>query len=190
MRVTCMDATTMSPREVTTTLESERTVLPLPEAFPAFYAREFKSVVGLGYVLTGSHWAAEDLAQQAFTEAHQRWSKVSGYDDPGAWVRRVMVNKSTSRFRKLKSETKALTRLSGRREEHISLRPRSNEVWAAVRKLPTRQAQAIALLYWDDYSIAQIAEVLECGTETVKTHLKRGRATLATKLAELQTDLT
>ena len=51
-----------------------------------------------------------------------------------------------------------------------------------MRALPVRQSQAIALFYWEDYSVADISRILDCSTETVKTHLKRGRAALADKL--------
>ncbi len=161
---------------------------PLPlvrarEEFEVYYRRDFRSLVGLAYVLTGNMHTAEDLAHDALTEAHRRWDKVAAYDDPGAWVRRVMVNKSTSRFRRLATETKALTRIGNRRDEAVPPTERSTEVWNAVRNLPTRQGQAVALYYWEDRSLAQIAEILDCTTETVKTHLKRGRAALAQSLA-------
>lgn len=156
------------------------------ETFEQYYKRDYRALVGLAYVLTGSQFAAEDLAQDALTTAHKKWDSISGYDNPGAWVRRVMVNRSTSRFRKLRTETRTLTRLRAFREEDIEPEERNGEVWEKVRSLPPRQAQAIALYYWDDLSIAQIASVLECGTETVKTHLKRGRATLSKDLAMFQ----
>lgn len=150
--------------------------------FTGFYHAEYRAVVGLGYVLGGNRGLAEDLAQEAFAEAHRRWDEIAHYDNPGAWVRRVMINRSRSKVRRLIAETKAITRLAGRPAVHGELPDRSEEVWAAVRSLPTRQGQAIALRYWDDLGIVQIAEILGCSTETVKTHLKRGRAALADQL--------
>lgn len=152
------------------------------ETFDEYYRRDYRKLVGLAYVLCGSQWAAEDLAHEALTEAHRRWSTVSNYDDPAAWVRRVMVNKNTSRFRKLRSETKALVRIGNRPVETIAPNEASDEVWTAVRALPRRQAQTIALFYWEDRPLADIAEILGCGTETVKTHLARARRSLATTL--------
>jgi len=152
------------------------------ESFDAYYRRDYRKLVGLAYVLTGSHWAAEDLAQDALTEAHRAWPKVAGYDDPAGWVRRVMINKSTSRLRRLRTETKGLLRLGARRSEMIDPNERSLEVWQAVRALPNRQAQAIALFYWEDRSVREIAAILEVSTETAKTHLKRARSTLASHL--------
>ncbi len=167
------------------TPESDADSAPLDVAgldFNSYYRDDYRRLVGLAFVLTGSQSLAEDVCQDALTEAHRRWETISRYDDPGAWVRRVMVNKSRSRFRKLTSETKALTRLGSRRLEPIEPTERSVEVWDRVRELPKRQSQAIALFYWEDRSIAQIAEILDCGEETVKTHLKRGRAALADTL--------
>ncbi|MFP3900240.1 MAG: sigma factor-like helix-turn-helix DNA-binding protein, partial [Acidimicrobiia bacterium] len=56
------------------------------------------------------------------------------------------------------------------------------EVWEAVRALPARQAQAIALHYLDDRSVDEVAHVLGCAPGSVKTHLHRGRVTLARAL--------
>ncbi len=152
--------------------------------FSEFYESEYRAVVGLAYVLCGNRSVAEDLTQDAFTDAHKAWSKIGNYDNPGAWVRRVLVNKSTSRIRRAVFEAKALTKIGSRPAPVGELEERSEEVWAAVRALPTRQSQAVALYYWEDLSLQQIAEVLDCGSETVKTHLKRGRAALAAQLGQ------
>lgn len=155
---------------------------PSEASFEAFYRDEYRSVVGLGYVLLGNRNLAEDLAQDAFAAAHQRWSTLCHYDKPGAWVRRVLINRSKSRLRRAVTERKAIALLAGRRPEFTELPERSEGVWIAVRALPRRQAQVIALRYWDGLSISEIAEVLDCGSETIKTHLKRAKATLATEL--------
>ena len=57
--------------------------------FEELYRRDFTAVVGLVYALSGSRHAAEELAQDAFLAAHRAWGRIGGYDDPGAWVRRV-----------------------------------------------------------------------------------------------------
>lgn len=159
------------------------------ETFDEYYERDYRSLLGLAYVLSGSRWFAEDLVQDALTEAHKNWSKVAHYDDPGAWVRRVLVNKQTSRGRRLRTEARGMLRLAGRRQEtFVSPTEPTGEVWAAVRVLPTRQAQAIALFYWEDRPIRDIASILGTSEETAKTHLKRGRAALAKSLADHRGD--
>ena len=153
------------------------------ETFDEYYERDYRSLLGLAYVLSGSRWLAEDLVQDAMTEAHRNWTKVAHYDDPAAWVRRVMVNKHSSRGRRMRTEAKGLLRLAGRRQEtFVSPTEQTGEVWAAVRELPTRQAQAIALFYWEDRAIRDIATIMGTSEETAKTHLKRGRSSLADAL--------
>lgn len=150
--------------------------------FEAFYQQELKPVIGLAYALSGSSTAAEDLAQDAFLAAHKNWDRVSTYDRPQAWVRRVVANMSVSRFRRKMSEAKALARVRGEPTVLPALAAPDDEFWKAVRALPKRQAQAIALHYLEDLSIAEIAEILECAEGTVKVHLHKGRKSLATKL--------
>jgi len=155
------------------------------EPFERFYEREYRSVVGLAYALSGSRSASEDLAQEAFIAAHRNWDRIGAYDKPEAWVRRIVSNLSVSRFRRRVSETKALTRLAGFGSPTATLPELPSEAdtfWVAVRKLPKRQAQAIALHYLEDRSVADIAEILECSPSTVKVHLHKGRRQLAERL--------
>lgn len=165
-------------------------VVTLPEDFDAFYQREFRSVVALAYALSGSRIAAEDLAQEAFIAAHQQWDRVGRYEAPGAWVRRVVSNKSVSLFRKRTSEAKALSRMAvGRQEAIPEMDEPSDEFWDMVRDLPKRQAQAVALHYLEDRPISEVAEILECSESTAKVHLHKARKTLAKRLKTMDRDL-
>jgi len=176
------------PQEATDGDREEDESVPVVRAvepFERFYAREFRSVVGLAYALSGSQSGAEDIAQEAFIAAHKKWDSVGSYEKPEAWVRRVVSNLSVSRFRRRASELKAITRLSGLRSEHASigeLPAEADHFWSAVRRLPKRQAQAIALHYLEDYSVKDIADILECSPNTVKVHLHKARRTLADRL--------
>src|ERR1700730_10895960 len=89
-------------------LAGERIDVVVHEDFGAFYAREIRGVVGLIYVLSGSRSGAEDLAQDAFLAAYRHWNRVHVYENPGAWVRRVAVNRSISAGRRRVAEAKAL----------------------------------------------------------------------------------
>jgi RNA polymerase sigma-70 factor (sigma-E family) len=157
------------------------------ETFEDFYLREFPAVVGLAYALSGSRSGAEDLAQEAFLAAHRAWDRVSGYTDPGAWVRRVVANLSVSIFRRRLVETKALARFAGQTQALPELSLEDAEFWRAVRSLPRRQAQAIALHYLEDMSVAEVARILGTAEGTVKKHLFEGRKALA-RLLELEED--
>ena len=150
--------------------------------FESFYRAEYRPVVGLAFALSGSRIAAEDIAQDAFLAAHREWERIGRYEKPGAWVRRVVSNLSVSLVRTRVRETKALARLKPRSSFIPRLPAEDEEFWKAVRALPTRQCQAVALHYLEDRSVADIAGILGCSESTVKVHLHKGRAGLARRL--------
>jgi RNA polymerase sigma-70 factor (ECF subfamily) len=160
---------------------------PLPlvavtEDFEAFYRRLYPRTVGLAYALTGKRHLAEEVTQEAFIAAYRKWEQISRYDVPEAWLRRVAVNRATSMLRRGLTEVRAIPRLRSALEHIPELEPEAADVWEAVRALPRRQAQAIALFYLEDLSLEQIADILECSPGTVKAHLRRGRVRLGRKL--------
>ncbi len=153
------------------------------DVFGAFYEKEFRSVVALAYVLSGDWQAAEDIAQDAFVIAHRKWAQIASYERPDAWVRRVASDLAVSALRRRRTEAKALLRLA--RRDHATpaaLDPRDEDFWAAVRALPKRQAQVVALYYLEDLSVARIAELMGCAEGTVKAHLHKARMNLAAAL--------
>jgi RNA polymerase sigma-70 factor (ECF subfamily) len=139
-------------------------------------------VLGLAFVLTGNQWVAEDTAQEAFTAAFRRWRSIVAYDSPSAWIRRVTCNRAASVLRRRVREAKAVLRLAGRTQAYIELDEGDEAFWQAVRQLPLRQAQVVALYYMEDYSVKEIAEVLDCSEGSVKTHLSRARNAVARQL--------
>lgn len=152
-------------------------------AFEDFYRKEYRAVVGLAYALSGSRWAAEDLAQEAFLAAHDDWARVSAYDQPGAWVRRVVANRSMSVLRRRTVEAKAMMRLAlGERSILPAMPAESADFWEGVRALPRRQAQVLALHYLEDRPVAEVAEILGIAPGTVKKHLFDGRRAVARRL--------
>jgi RNA polymerase sigma-70 factor, ECF subfamily len=151
-------------------------------SFDALYRREYAGLVRLAFVLTGRLDVAEELVQDAFEAAHRRWPKIATYDQPGAWVRRVVLQRCIGRHRRLQVETRGLLRLARRPEQIDDLPDRDHELMAAIRALPARQAQAIALVLLEDRSVYEAAELLGCSPVTVRTHLHRGRSALAARL--------
>ncbi|HEX2031074.1 MAG TPA: sigma factor, partial [Actinomycetota bacterium] len=62
--------------------------------FGWLFREEYPSIVRTAYLMLGDREAAEDVAQEAFARLFARWGKVSRYDRPGAWVRRVAIRLS------------------------------------------------------------------------------------------------
>jgi RNA polymerase sigma-70 factor (ECF subfamily) len=160
--------------------ESIEILQAVQRGFPDWYRAEYHQVVALVFVLSGSRWAAEELTQDAFLEAHRKWASIGRYDDPGAWVRKVAVNKARSWGRRRGAEARAYAKHAMRQRELPTELPESADgFWAAVRSLPDRQAAIVALHYLDDRPVDEIADMLDITPGTVKTQLHRARATLA-----------
>jgi RNA polymerase sigma-70 factor (sigma-E family) len=145
------------------------------EAFSNFVAARLPHLLKLGRALAGDEQRGADLVQDALERTLLRWRRV---EDPDAFVRRCMVNRSVSVWRKVRREH-PFTDLP---EPARSDRPRDHELLAAVRTLPPRQRAVIALRYYEDLTEAQTAEALGCSVGTVKSQANRAMAALRVQL--------
>lgn len=155
----------------------------LTAAFDAFYRREYGAMVALAAAVSGSGSIAEDLAQEALVRAHRSWPKISTYDKPGAWLRRVTINLATNAKRRRVTEERSRVRLVPT-SSTAEIELRDDGVWAAVAALPDKQRAAIALYYLEDRPVAEIADILGCSVNTAKAHLHQGRNALERRLED------
>jgi RNA polymerase sigma-70 factor, ECF subfamily len=154
--------------------------LRLPGSFDAFYQEHYSGLVQLAFVLSGSRYGAEDIAQDALVAAWKKWGEL---EQPLAWTRRVVANLAVSAIRRRMAEGRAMLRLAAGRGEPIAGLPEPDtQFWAAVRALPTRQRQMVALYYLGDCSVSEIALTLGCAEGTVRATLHKGRLRLAKRL--------
>ncbi len=153
-------------------------------SFDEFYEAQYRPVVRLAAALVGRLDVAEELAQDAFVALHARWERVSVYESPEGWLRRVVVNRAVSTLRRSRIEARLLVRLATERDREVGLPTADAELWRVVAKLPKRQAQVVALIYVDGLNASEVAAVLGCDETTVRTHLRRARAALAERLGE------
>lgn len=152
------------------------------EEFDELYQAQYGNVVAMAYALTGNLTEAQDLAQEGFCQAWQRWRRIAGYDDPLAWVRRVVVNLATTRWRRLTVARRYWQRQ--RAAQVPALSPDHVALVAALRALPVNQRRAVVLHHLVDLPIAEVALELGVAEGTVKSWLHRGRAVLAAHLAD------
>ena len=145
--------------------------------FDTFYRREISSLVVLARALAGPA-VAEDVAQETMLAVYRRWAEVSGFASPVGWARSVCLHKAVSVARRRSRERRVLQSLGAFRAAPVNL-GEDEQFWAAVRSLPTRQAQSCALHYGLDLPVADVAVALGCAEGTVKSHLSRARAALA-----------
>jgi RNA polymerase sigma-70 factor (ECF subfamily) len=160
----------------------DRQVVGPPGSFEAFYRAEVRSVLAVTMGLTKHRGEAEEVTQEAFYRAYRDWDRVGLMEHPGAWTRRVALNLAVGRWRRLRSEARAVLRLAPPTETSEPSDPFTDRFWDAVRALPDRQAQVVALAYVEDLDADAIGEILGIAAATVRVHLSRARATLANRL--------
>jgi RNA polymerase sigma-70 factor (sigma-E family) len=140
----------------------------------------------LAFLLTGDLDEAEDLLQSAYAKAMPHWSKVSGYDVPDAYMRRVMVSIRTSWWRRSRGRETLVPEIPERRvvppgvgESVVD----SQMLLTALRALPERQRAAVVLRHWCDLSEAETAVTMGCSVGTVKSTTSKALARLRAGLA-------
>ena len=152
--------------------------------FIALYDARFSDLSAQLYAYTADSTEAQDLVQEAFLRAWQRWDKIGTYDDPIAWVRRVAWNLAMSRHRRLAVVRRFLAK-SGPPEPHPGMSPDHVALVAALRQLPDKQRRALVLHYLADMPIAEIAKETGAKEGTVKSWLHRGRTEMARHLSDI-----
>lgn len=152
--------------------------------FDTFVRSTYPGLVGVATALTGTVHDAEDLVQDTMLKAFVHWKRVRDYEHPQGWAHRVLVNRCRGWFRRRRTEARFLASL--RREASTTAGPSATTVafWQAVRHLPERHQQVVALYYAADMSVDEVAGVLAVPSGTVRSDLTRARAALATLLGD------
>ena len=151
-------------------------------SFETFFRREYKAMVAPAAAIAGSPDGAEDVAQEAMVRARRHWDRVSAYDKPGTWVRRVTINLAISSRRRIAAEARARLAWWERREPAEQPQPLDPDLLRALRALSPQQRAAVSLHYLEDRSTPEIADLLGCSVSTARVHLHRDRQALAQHL--------
>ena len=154
---------------------------PVDEAdFTAFVAGSSRRLLRGAYLITGDLDEAQDLLQTALERAYRRWPSVQRSEVPEAYVRRILVNLATDRWRARRFRTVTLDEglLPALDDREVEGFPVRSALLACVRQLPIRQRAVLVLRYFNDLTEAETARVLGCSVGTVKSQHARAMARL------------
>lgn len=147
--------------------------------FAGFVAASQARMVRLALLLTGDRSRAEDLAQDGYAKAYASWERIRG-GDPGAYVRRCIVNANTDwwRRRTWREQPHALVPdQPGQRDMAGDMAARE-VVLRALARLTRRERTVLALRFYLDLTEFQIAHELGIAPGTVKSTVARGLSKL------------
>ncbi len=157
--------------------------MPSDEDFETLYRVRYGALAAQLYAYLGDAAEAEDLAQEAFLRAWQRWSTIRRFEDPVAWVRKVAWNLATSRWRHLVVVARASIRLSTPAATE-PVHPDHVAVVQALQRVADHYRKVLVLHYIADLPVAEVAAQLSVPRGTVLSWLHRGRGELAVQLKE------
>ena len=154
------------------------------QAFDEFYRNTSIRMLRFGYAVVADRAEAQDIVQEAYARAWRRWDTVRAHPSPEAWIRLVVTRLATDRWRRQRGWLSVAARTgppepAGPPSEDAVLLRR------ALRQLPARHRQALALYYLADLTVEQIADEVGAAPNTVKSWLSRGRQRLAEILSDL-----
>lgn len=155
----------------------------LETLFRAHYGRLVRALT----LVSGNREQAADAVQEAFVKAHLHWRRVSRYDDPVGWVRRVAINRLRDEHRRQGRKQMAMQRLAAQPDEltdaTVDAEPTADaHIMTTLADLPRQQRLAVALFYVDGLSVAEVAGAMRLSEGAVKFHLHQGRERLRTVL--------
>jgi RNA polymerase sigma-70 factor, ECF subfamily len=153
------------------------------------YAACYDRMVRVLTLVAGDRTEAEDVVQEAFVRLVPRWSKISTYDDPEAWVRAVAFRILSNRFRRARNAVMAARRSGevrrARGTDEVAETSGDNvDIARALASLPVGQRQVVVLHHLLDLPVDEIASTLGVPVGTVKSRLSRARLALAPLLHE------
>ena len=151
--------------------------------FEEFVSARLGALVRYATVVTWDPHLAEDITQNVLVRAQPRWSRIGRLDEPELYVKRMVVNEFLSwrRRRAARSIPLAGESLAGLMQpapDPTAQRDDRDAMLRLIATLSPRQRAVIALRFYEDLSVEQIAEILGCRAVTVRTHLAHALAGL------------
>lgn len=125
----------------------------------------------------------EDAVQEAVCAAFAHRGDLRDPQRFKPWLLRIVVNTCYEICRKQKKVVD-LSQVEGVLEAPNADPTESISLWQAVLALPESLRTAVTLFYYEDCTVAQIAQILHISQGAVKLRLNRGRARLRTILQE------
>ena len=141
------------------------------------------------YLVCADRELARDVVQDALFRLCRAWPKVRRIDNPLAYARRMVVNAAIDASRRPWRREGATERVPDQplvddADRHAD----RDELLLVLRGLPPRQRACLALRYYEDLSVAETAQLLDCSEPTVRSQTSRALATLRQSLGRIRAE--
>jgi RNA polymerase sigma factor (sigma-70 family) len=162
-------------------------------AFSEIYQKYAKAMYNTSLRIVNHTGDAEDVVQEAFTDAFRSLEDFSYKSTFGAWLKRIVINKSINQLRKRKMDLIDIdkTNVGNLQDEdgpdELGIQLKVEDIKKAVGLLPNGYRTVLTLYLFEGYDQEEIAEILQVSHATVRTQYMRAKKKLLQyiKLGEL-----
>lgn len=159
---------------------------PVADELAALYVRNYRSLVRLAALLLDETAACEDVVQEAYVAlaSGRRLERLRDSDAALAYLRTTVLNLARSSLRRRMVATKyaPVVHRRDRVDDGVNQVVDRTAIVRAMRALPRRMREAVALRYYADLTEAQAAAVMGVSVGAVKSYTSRGLERLAEQL--------
>ncbi|WP_101846711.1 sigma-70 family RNA polymerase sigma factor [Halobacillus sp. Marseille-P3879] len=146
----------------------------------------------LAFSYVKDHAAAEDLTQETFIKAYQKYKTFKQESSEKTWLYKITINlckdhlKSSYIRRVFKKGAEVFQHIPSQNEtpeQHTVNKSEDEELLEHILNLEDKYREVIILYYFEEFEVKELAELLKVSPNTVKTRLRRGRQLLQEQLA-------
>ncbi len=154
------------------------------------YGLYSKAMLNTSYRILKDQSLAEDALQDSFLEVFKKIRSFRGESTVGAWIKRIVVNKSIN----LLNKEKPFEELGGSEEESLLAEEHSDpeftseQINTAVLGLPKGFRTVFSLYLLEGYDHKEISEILGVSESTSKSQYKRAKDKVKESLIKMAKD--
>ncbi len=161
-------------------VQPQSPVTPLPD--DEWIAAHYPRIHRAAWLMTGDSWEAEDLAQETFVVAIDRWDRFDGRSSRATWLYGILIRLRRRRARTFARWRRRIDEYIHRKEVPTTPDPKTefayqqwrSSVWSAVANLPDAQRDAVLLRFAEGMTYEQVAQAVGCAVGTAKTRIHHG----------------
>lgn len=168
-----------------------------PVGYEQLYDRYSKRIYAMTYGMLHNHTDAEDAVQNTFIHVYEKLYTLKDYNSFDSWLEKIAYNEALLLIRKRKKmtlfnddlEAKVTDQIQDELmlpEEIAERRDTAEKIRSIIAELPEAQRQTLVLFYYNNLKIKQIAEVMNCGENTVKSRLYYARRSIGKAVDDLE----
>lgn len=148
------------------------------ESYCEFVGSRRRKLLRTAFLFTGEWHQAEDLVQIALAKLYLAWPKVQRRGEVDAYARRTLLNAYLDERRRPWRREQSTDPVPDAVDANSSSDGHDpylrQQLLAALAETPPRQRATLVLRFWEDLSVDQVADILNCSTGNVKSQTARG----------------